>query len=106
MLRQANETYDEFQKRMERRADILFPTMKDKNKSKVLKNLPLGKSIYDEDDDDDLPSIKNTGKIKSELEPLAEAVKKEKNTEHKSRKDRTQEEEEEILDLMYQKYKK
>ena len=38
------------------------------------KNLPLGKSIYD---DDDLPSIKNTGKIKSELEPLVEAVKEE-----------------------------
>ena len=50
MLQRKNESFDDCQKRMERRADILFPTMKDKNKSKILKNLPLGKSIYDEAD--------------------------------------------------------
>ena len=48
----------------------------------------LGKSIYD---DEDLSDIKNTGNIKSELDPLVEAVKKEKKLEYKSRKDRTPE---------------
>ena len=89
--------------------DIWFPTMKDKNKIKKPKNLPLGKSIYDEEDDDDYLGIKHTHKVKSELDALTDdkynksssSKKEEHQPERKSRKDRTPEEDEEILDLMY-----
>ena len=91
--------------------DIWFPTMKDKNKVKKSKNLPLGKSIYDEDedDDDDYFGIKHTHKVKSELDALTDdkynkslsSKNEDKQPERKSKKDRTPEEDEEILDLMY-----
>ena len=109
MLKQRNETYDEFERRMSARADILFPSMKDKNKVKKSKNLPLGKSIYDDDDDDDENELLPMNKVKSPLEVLTDDKynklsddKKDKTeTAEKTRRSRTQEEENEILDLMY-----
>jgi len=102
MLKQKNESYDDYVLRMQNRADILFPSMKDKNKAKKSKNLPLGKSIYDDDDDDDENELLSMNKVKSPLEVLkgdkynkqSADKKDEKTLERKSRKDRTPEEEE------------
>ena len=105
---QQNKKLSYMEKVTDETLDIWFPTMKDKNKIKKTKNLPLGKSIYETDDYDDLPSTKSTVKIKRELDELddlkinkSSSDKDDKKTEYKSRKDRTSEEDEEILDLMY-----
>ena len=55
MFRRKNESFDDYEKRMNNRADILFTTMKNNDKSsaegtKKPKNLPLGKLIFDEAD--------------------------------------------------------
>ena len=85
---------DKFQKR----ANILFnhPDNEKNIKKQKPKNLPLGKSIYDEEDEDD-NSEKNI-KIEKSDENDKTAENK---TERKSRKDRTEDEEQEILDLMF-----
>ena len=108
MLKQKNESYDDYVLRMQNRADILFPSMKDKNKTKKQRNLPLGKSIYDDDDDDENEMLP-MNKVKSPLEvltddkynKLSEDKKDKTETAEKTSRNRTQEEEDEILDLMY-----
>ncbi len=110
-----NYNYSSLDNKFQKRAEILFnhpDNEKNINKLKM-KNLPLGKSVYDEDDDDDKPlKLAKSEKIKgSELDILDEFDKNNKNaseknpdkkqTEIKSKKEKTEEEQQEILDLMY-----
>ena len=54
MFRGKNESYEDYEKRIQRTAEILFPNTPDKPKKfeekKSPKILPLGKSIFDEED--------------------------------------------------------
>ena len=88
MFRGKNESYEDYEKRIQRTAEILFPNTPDKPKKfeekKSPKILPLGKSIFDEEDKE-IWDGKVTGK--SELDALVNMDKKEnKNSSDKEKK--------------------
>ena len=109
MFQKKNESFEDYEKRMMRRADILFPSMKDKeaDKTKKPKILPLGKSIYDEEDTK-TPDREADKTGESGLDAIDD-FKPKKNTHekddkkpaYKSRKERTPEENEEFLNEFY-----
>ena len=99
--RRQNETQEEFDKRMDRRMELLFPTMTQEIKKPKLKNLPLGKSIYDDDVDDDIkfPSL-DTKNMKSELDALFEMPKSSTNKNEKAKSSK-EDDDDEYLNSLY-----
>ena len=99
--RKQNETQEEFDKRMDRRMELLFPTMTQEIKKPKLKNLPLGKSIYDDDVDDDIkfPSL-DTKNMKSELDALFEMPKSSTNKNEKAKSSK-EDDDDEYLNSLY-----
>ena len=93
MIKMQSIQKDENEEKVSRRADILFPSMQEKKNNKIGKNTSLGNSIYDED-------VKVNGKqSNNKTENLLNNSTKQ-NIKH-SRAERTAEEEEQLLDLMY-----
>ena len=103
----SGETQEEFDKRMDKRMEILFPTMKQEIKKQKPKNLPLGKSIYDDDVDDDTKpaDLKNLKNGESGFDMLLETPKsstyKKESIKAKSGKETGEDEKDEYLSDLY-----
>ena len=105
MFQRKNETREDYENRIKRTADILFPNTPDKKKGQEIrpKNLPLGKSIYDDDVQEDYKNIiEKAKKGKSELDALTDKkYNNHSSGKYKSRKERTSDEQEEFLNEFY-----
>lgn len=81
------------EEKLNRRADILFPSMKEKKNGKTSKKSLLGESIFDDEIDEDKNQIKKETKNISDNNTKQDVTK--------PRKERTLAETSDILDLMY-----